>query len=113
MIAAAAAHGHVEKVVQAHATTPVQEHAWQAAPVDAPAAAEHAQEAAVPAAVPAALAVAVLVKADAQAVAVVISLWSYNHCIELRMNSYIYLYMMCNYYSPCTACAPTGALQRR
>lgn len=29
MIAAAAAHGHVEKVVQAHATTPALEHVWQ------------------------------------------------------------------------------------
>ena len=30
MIAAAAAHGHAEQAVQAHATTPALEHAWQA-----------------------------------------------------------------------------------
>ena len=30
MIAAAAAHGHAEKAVQARATTPALEHAWQA-----------------------------------------------------------------------------------
>ena len=35
MIAAVAAHGHVEKVVQAHATTPALEHVWQAVQVGA------------------------------------------------------------------------------
>ena len=35
MIAAAAAHGHVEKVVQARATTPALEHVWQAVQVGA------------------------------------------------------------------------------
>ena len=35
MIAAAAAHGHAEKAVQARATTPALEHVWQAVQVGA------------------------------------------------------------------------------
>ena len=45
MIAAAAAHGHVEKVVQAHATTPALEHVWQAVQEAVAVAQVHAREA--------------------------------------------------------------------
>ena len=40
-----AAHGHAEKAVQAHATTPALEHVWQAVQEGARVVLEHAKEA--------------------------------------------------------------------
>ena len=75
MIAAAAAHGHVEKVVQAHATTPALEHAWQAVQEGARVVLERAAEAVLHLVQVAVVAVAVVQVAVKPCVAVV----STNH----------------------------------
>ena len=75
MIAAAAAHGHAEKAVQARATTPALGHVWQAVQVGARVVLERAAEAVLHLVQVAVVAVAVVQAAVQASVAVV----STNH----------------------------------